>query len=129
MKTKLEHVNMTVSDSKAAAEALCALFDWRIRWHGPAKNDGYTYHVGTDDSYIAVYSPPKGVQRRRDDPAAAGYLNHIGVVVEDLDAIEARVIADGYTPHNHADYEPGRRFYFDGIDEIEIEVVSYSQSA
>ncbi|MEC7669548.1 MAG: VOC family protein, partial [Pseudomonadota bacterium] len=29
-------------------------------------------------------------------------------------------------PHNHADYEPGKRFYFDTPDGIEIEVVSYA---
>jgi catechol 2,3-dioxygenase-like lactoylglutathione lyase family enzyme len=55
-----------------------------------------------------------------------GGLNHIGVVVEDLDAIEAKVKEAGFHPHNHADYEPGRRFYFDGPDDIEIEVVSYA---
>jgi hypothetical protein len=36
------------------------------------------------------------------------------------------VKAAGYTPFNHGDYEPGRRFYFDGPDNIEIEVVSYA---
>ena len=48
------------------------------------------------------------------------------VVVEDLDGVEAKVKAAGYHPHNHGDYEPGRRFYFDGPDNIEIEVVSYA---
>jgi len=43
-----------------------------------------------------------------------------------LEAVEARVKAEGFVPHNHADYEPGRRFYFDGPDGIEYEVVSYS---
>ena len=54
-----------------------------------------------------------------------GGLNHIGVVVEDLDATEARVKAEGYATHSHADYEPGRRFYFDGPAGIEFEVVAY----
>ena len=31
----------------------------------------------------------------------------------------------GYEPCNHADYDPGRRFYFDDEDGIEFEVVSY----
>jgi hypothetical protein len=52
-------------------------------------------------------------------------LNHIGVVVDDLDGVEARVKAEGFVPHSHANYEPGRRFYFDGPEELEIEVVSY----
>jgi predicted enzyme related to lactoylglutathione lyase len=48
------------------------------------------------------------------------------VVVDDLDAVEARVAAEGYTAHTHMDYEPGRRFYFDDRDGIEFEVVSYT---
>ncbi len=55
----------------------------------------------------------------------AGGLNHIGVVVDDLKAAEARVVAEGFEPHSHADYEPGHRFYFDDADGIEFEVVSY----
>jgi catechol 2,3-dioxygenase-like lactoylglutathione lyase family enzyme len=53
-------------------------------------------------------------------------LNHVGVVVEDLDATEAKVRAAGFAPHSHADYEPGRRFYFHDRDGIEFEVVSYA---
>ena len=32
--------------------------------------------------------------------------------------------AAGFEPHSHADYEPGRRFYFRDHDSIEWEVVS-----
>ncbi|MEZ5720969.1 MAG: VOC family protein [Paracoccaceae bacterium] len=52
-------------------------------------------------------------------------LNHVGVVVDDLDAAEARETEAGFVPHSHADYEPGRRFYFHDGDGIEWEVVSY----
>ena len=43
----------------------------------------------------------------------------------DLDAVEARVKQAGFTPGNHADYEPGRRFYFTEGNGVEIEVVRY----
>ena len=52
-------------------------------------------------------------------------MNHVGVVVEDLDAIEARVTAAGIDTYFHDDYNPGRRFYFMGTDDVEYEVVSY----
>jgi glyoxylase I family protein len=122
----LEHVNVTVSDPLKTAERLCDLFGWKIRWQGDAKYDGFTVHVGADDSYLAVYA--KGTPG---DPAAESYftrggLNHIGVTVDDLDAVEEKVKAMGYAPYNHADYEPGRRFYFDDEDGIEFEVVSYA---
>lgn len=119
---ELEHVNVTVADAEATAKMLCELFDWRVRWSGAAKENGYTFHVGPETSYVAVYSPPEG----RTPPRGPDRLNHIGVVVDDLDAVEAKVKALGYAPHSHADYEPGRRFYFDEENGIEIEVVSYA---
>ncbi|MEX0343801.1 MAG: VOC family protein [Rhizobiaceae bacterium] len=123
---KLEHVNFTVSDPKKTAEMLCRLFGWHIRWEGEAKNAGYTIHVGSDDDYLAIYTnagDTAGANGK--NYHTAGGLNHIGVVVDDLKAAEARVKAEGFTPHSHADYEPGTRFYFDDGDGIEFEVVSY----
>ena len=118
----LEHVNVTVSDPRRTAEMLERLFGWRIRWEGPAKLNGRTVHVGTDNAYVALWSPPPGFQAGEEDSR----LNHIGVVVEDLDATERKVIAEGFTPQSHANYDPGRRFYFDDSDGIEFEVVSYA---
>ena len=123
---KLEHVNVTVSDPQKTADMLCRLFGWHIRWEGSAKDNGYTIHVGSDDDYLAIYS--KGSSTAPADHKnydTAGGLNHIGVVVDDLKAAEARVVAEGFEPHSHADYEPGHRFYFDDADGIEFEVVSY----
>lgn len=121
----LEHVNMTVSDPLKTAERLCALFGWHIRWQGEAKNGGFTVHVGSDDDYLALYRHPKLRNDKPDSYTNRGGLNHVGVVVEDLDAIEAKVAELGYRPHSHGDYEPGRRFYFHDDDGIEFEVVSY----
>lgn len=124
----LEHVNVTVSDPEATAKRLCEFFDWRIRWHGTAKYGGTTYHVGSDDSYVAVYSGPDAAKPAAETYATVSGLNHMGIVVEDLDAVEARILAAGYKTTSHADYEPGRRFYFRDDDGIEFEVVSYSQT-
>ena len=117
----LEHVNVTVSDPQRTADMLCRLFGWKKRWEGPAKLGGYTVHVGTDDGYVAIYRYAEGAAWANDN----GRLNHIGVVVDDLDAAEAQVRVEGYVPHNHGNYEPGRRFYFNDHDDIEFEVVSY----
>jgi len=122
----LEHVNVTVSDPKRTAGMLCKLFGWHIRWEGTAKLDGYTIHVGSDTSYIAVYSLGDPETSALTSYRQKGGLNHIGVVVDDLDATERAVRDAGYEPHGHADYEPGRRFYFHDHDDIEIEVVSYA---
>lgn len=121
----LEHVNITVPDPRASAAVLSDLFGWHIRWQGEAIAGGYTVHVGDDDSYLALYAPAKPLLPLPDSYTQTGGLNHVGVVVDDLPATEKRVKSAGYTPHNHADYDPGRRFYFDGPDGIEFEVVQY----
>ena len=121
----LEHVNVTVSDPDRTAQLMCTLFDWRIRWQGPSAMGGRTVHVGTDDAYVAVYTTEAPVPEHGDNHAAGG-LNHIGVQVDDLDAVEQKVITAGFKPFNHGDYEPGRRFYFLDDDSIEFEIVSYA---
>ena len=123
---RLEHINITVPDARAHADVLCDLFDWHVRWEGPAKDEGWTVHVGDDDGYLALYTPAWVLKPEAHRYHHVAGMNHVGVVVEDLDAVEARVRAAGYAPHNHADYEPGRRFYFDGPDGVEYEVVSYA---
>jgi catechol 2,3-dioxygenase-like lactoylglutathione lyase family enzyme len=121
----LEHANLTVRNPARTARLMCDLFGWHIRWEGPAMADGHTVHVGTEDSYLALYTQ----DGEATDPAifAKGRpFNHIGVLVHDLDGVEARVKAAGLTPFSHGDYEPGRRFYFLDHDGIEFEVVSYA---
>ncbi len=124
---RLEHVNFTVKDPDATAAMLGDLFGWRVRWSGTAIHGGRTVHVGTDDDYLALYTGPGNDPQAGADTSytrLAG-LNHVGVVVDDLEAVEARVAARGFAPHGHADYEPGRRFYFRDGDGVEFEVVSY----
>ena len=117
----LEHVNITVSDIDRSAALLAQLMGWRIRWRGPSQLGGETIHVGCDDDYIAVYT--RGAVP---EPFTKGVpLNHLGLVVDDLDAAEAVVKEAGLFPFNHADYEPGKRFYFFDWDGIEFEMVSY----
>ena len=121
----LEHVNITVSDPQRSAALLRDLFGWHIRWEGPSMLGGHTIHIGTDDNYIALYTNA-GVEAA--DPAfnKGEPMNHIGVTVDDLDAVEARVVEAGLEPFSHSDYEPGRRFYFFDWNRIEWEVVSYA---
>jgi catechol 2,3-dioxygenase-like lactoylglutathione lyase family enzyme len=121
---RIEHVNVTVSDPDRAARLMESLFGWHVRWQGPARDGGRTIHVGSDDHYVALYTG-RGVAYGASDFAKGHPLNHIGVEVEDLAAIEAKVVAAGLRPFGHDTYDPGRRFYFLDPDGIEYEVVSY----
>ncbi|RNJ62622.1 MAG: VOC family protein [Porphyrobacter sp. IPPAS B-1204] len=121
----LEHINITVSDIDRSAALLRDLMGWHDRWRGPSQLGGETIHVGGEQDYIAVYTRGAPVSRF----AKGQPLNHVGLVVDDLDAAEAVVKAAGLEPFNHADYEPGRRFYFFDWDGIEFEMVSYASNS
>lgn len=122
---RIEHVNITVSSPERAADLMKELFGWHIRWDGPARDGGRTIHVGSDDNYLALYSPPDASS---DYAFGQGTpLNHIGVQVDNLAAVEARVVAAGFHPRFQGVYEPGpTHFYFTDHDGIEYEIVSYS---
>ena len=123
---QLEHANYTVTDPQKTAAWMCDLFGWKVRWSGEAKNGGFTVHVGSAAQYLALYAPPTPQPSEGDGYSRIKSLNHIGLVVDDLDAMERAVSAMGFEPTNHGDYEPGRRFYFEDRDGIEYEVVQYS---
>lgn len=125
MPTLLEHANFTVSDPAATAAWMEKLFGWHIRWQGDAIAGGTTIHVGTDTQYLALYTPGTPSPTQENTYLTTGGLNHIAVVVDDLDATEAAIKAHGFKTGNHADYEPGQRFYFHDADGIEFEVVHY----
>ncbi len=122
---RLEHINMTVSDPKKTAQWLGRVFGWKIRWEGAGMETGYTVHVGEDDTYVALFTYPDPPTAKGSSYTTVGGFNHWAVVVDDLDEIERRVLAEGFKTKSHADYEPGRRFYFHDGDGIEIEVVQY----
>jgi glyoxylase I family protein len=120
-KATIEHVNLTVSDIERSAAFFGRLLGWHQRWRGAALNGGETIHVGDDASYLALYTDRKDHSGQEKGKP----LNHVGLLVDDLDAAERAVLEAGLLPFNHADYEPGRRFYFFDWDGIEFEVVSY----
>ena len=119
---RLEHVNISVTNAERAATLLQKLTGWHRRWEGPSMDGGHTIHLGNETGYLAIHTKPSV----RGDLMKGVPMNHIGILVEDLDAAEAVVVAEGLTPFNHSHYEPGpRSFYFFDHDGIEFEVVSY----
>jgi catechol 2,3-dioxygenase-like lactoylglutathione lyase family enzyme len=123
-KPRIEHVNVTVSNPERAARLMEELFDWQVRWKGPARDGGRTIHIGSKEHYIALYIG-RDIAYTAADFAKGRPLNHIGIEVDDIDATEARVVAAGLKPFSHDNYDPGRRFYFLDPDGIEYEIISY----
>lgn len=121
----IEHVNLTVSDPERSARMAQTLFGWKERWRGPARDGGFTIHVGGDRSYLAFYTGADRIHADARYPGGAP-LNHVAIEVDDLGAVEEKVVALGLQPFAHGDYDPGRRFYFLDADGIEYEIVSYA---
>ena len=123
---QIEHVNITVSDPDRSAKLFEKLCGWKERWRGPSMLGGRTIHVGSDDSYLAIYTNDKPHERY----SKGVPLNHVGLQVDDLDAAEKVVLEDGLETFSHSDYDPGpKSFYFFDWDGIEFEVVSYAGRA
>jgi len=120
----IEHVNLTVTDPERTSEMLQAVFGWRERWRGRERDGSIGIHVGGASSYVALY-PPRPPAKARQWPKSRPF-NHLGVEVADLEACEARVRRQGLRPYSHGEYAPGRRFYFEDLDGVEYEVVSYA---
>ena len=125
MTARLEHANITVSDIDRTAGYLNDIFGWEVRWDGASIHNGRSVHIGTGDQYVALYTGPGKPTEGPSSYTTIGGINHLGVVVDDLDATEQKVKDAGFEPHSHADYEPGRRFYFHDHDGVEIECVEY----
>ena len=125
MPAHLEHTNFTVSNATKTAQWMSELFGWHIRWQGPSIDGGKSLHIGTDAQYLALYQPRKPPHPKASSYETRGGLNHIAVVVDDIDKAEQKVTELGFIAGNHGDYEPGRRFYFHDDDNIEYEIVQY----
>ena len=124
--SRVEHINITVKDVMQTAKMLEELFGWKIRWQGDAIYGGYSVHVGGTDSYVALYAHPEPLKAAVDSYTSVNGLNHLGIVVDDLERTETKVKKAGFEARSHADYEPGKRFYFQDKQGLEIEVISYA---
>ena len=121
---RLEHVNLTVSDVERSVDFYSKLLGLQVRWEGRDETGAPMAHVGTDSHYLALFQASQE-GRAAHDYSTVG-VNHVGFVVDDLDAARERAEGLGTTVHLEADYDPGRRIYVTDPDGIEIELVEYA---
>ena len=131
--SRLEHLNVTLTDLDRATRALQAIVpQWSVRGAGTWDDgDGRAHawrHVGDDFQYLALYEAGPGSALRASGPRSA--FNHLALVVDDLDAALTRLRAldipldhvGGSTAHRRSAYvmiEPER---------LQIELVAYDSA-
>ncbi len=118
----LEHVNMTVADIDRSAAFYSRLLGLQVRWEGTSSRGARAMHIGNDHAYLALFEGEGHAPAR--DYSHVG-MNHFGFVVEDMDAVKARLEEMGVTAHMDESYEPGRHVYFMDPDGFEVELVEY----
>ncbi|WP_112324041.1 VOC family protein [Oceanibium sediminis] len=131
MTARIEHANLTVPDLDAAITFLQTLEpDFEVL-HDSGPGEEYRWvHVGTPAGYIALEEPHEpGKPGTRARYADYG-VNHVGFVVDDVDAVAERLLAAGYEEGFRAERHPSRiRRYFLDSNGFEWELVQYLVTA
>lgn len=126
MTARLEHANLSVTDVDAMLGFILAAFpEFHVRHDSGSTNPERWVHVGDADTYIALNRAREPVPPGTRSYYAPGF-NHLGFVVEDLDALRARLLAAGYREVIYPNQHPARRrAYFEDPQGEEWEFVQY----
>ena len=124
MQAYVEHANVTVSNIDDAIQFIqTAIPEFKVRHRGETQ---YRWcHIGTDNSYIALQEMLAREQTDRAPYLDVG-INHIGLVVNDVDQVKQRLLSDGYQQNDIGEENPYRkRIYFYDRSGVEWEFIQY----
>ena len=131
MESYLEHVNITVIDVDEAIRFLqTAMPDWKVRADVSSKENNCRrwVHLGTDTSYIAI-EDRGATEKGNHEPYVDPGVNHMGLVVKDIDAVSKRLTDAGYSEGaSSPDNLNRKRIYFYDADGNEYEFIEYLKS-
>ena len=127
MNTRLEHANIVVRDVDATIRFLSTAFpEFRVRFDGIDGRGRRWVHIGTDTTYIALGKATIEPDSSWIPYSGALGVNHLAYVVDDVDAVQARLTLVGYknsTVFNNHPYR--KRIYFYDPDGNDWEFVQY----
>ena len=126
--TRIEHANITVPDIEAAIKFLNIVApDFNIR-KDENPSDSYRWvHIGNEEFYFALQGPHLDAEPKRQLIAYKNYgVNHIALVVSNLQEIEKKLVDGGYEESIKTPVEKYRKraYYFDEAG-FEWELVEY----
>jgi len=129
MPSYVEHANISVTDVDETLRFLrTAMPDFQVR-HDSGRGPSRWVHLGTDTTYISITQMPPPAEGELEHQRPG--VNHVGFVVDDVDALYERMQAAGYREGFVPSPHPSRkRVYFLDHDGMEYEFVEYySQEA
>ncbi len=118
---RFEHINLSCHDLKATQQFYQTLFpDWFVR----AQGEGWV-HFGDRQFYLSLFEEPSQTHRDYAPYASIG-INHVGFVIQDGEAMQAVLDANGieYQLVDDAS-ETQFRIYLCDPDGNEIELIEY----
>ena len=130
---RLEHVNLVVEEIQPTLDFLLTAFpEWRVRGEGDMTwgmvGDGSTrhwLHVGDDEYYITLND--SGVGAMRDVKSTQLGVAHMGFVVDDLNAVIARLATKNKHPDIVGRDHPFRKtVYYNDPAGFQFEFLEYS---
>ena len=128
MTTYLEHANLTVPNIDAAIAFLKVVDPTMVVMWDETREDDYRWtHVGVGNCYIALATPHPNSQPTDERRPYKDYgINHLGWVVDDLDAVIDRLEKKGYRKGIPGEVNEYRRrvYYYDSAG-IEWELIEY----
>ena len=128
MKTKIEHVNITVPDIDAAVSFLKIIApDFEIIKDEKPLNDKRWMHIGNDEFYLALQEVTIDTTPKKANQTYINYgFNHVGLVVSDVGKIEIKLVEAGYNKGIDTPKEKFRkRIYYYDTAGFEWELVEY----
>ena len=130
MSARLEHANLIVRDIDATIRFIQTALPGYVVRHDAVDPDGSRWvHIGTDESYLALnQATAEPAELWRPYTGRPG-VNHLGIEVDDVDALRTRMLSAGYRESTPPNSHPFRkRVYFYDPDGNDWEFVQYLTS-
>jgi len=128
MKTKIEHVNITVPDIGAALRFLNIVApDFKIMKDVKPSGDNRWLHIGNNENYFALQEAHLDSKPIKQNQTYVNYgYNHIGLVVTNIKNIQNKLNDAGYKKGIDTPKEKFRKriYYYDDAG-FEWELVEY----
>jgi len=126
--TRIEHINITVPDVDAAIDFLKIVApDFEVRKDSKSPDSYRWAHIGNDKCYFALQEAHlDAIPKKRLQPYRNYGINHVALVVANIEVIEKQLIDNGYQKGIDTPIEKYRKriYYLDNAG-FEWELVEY----